>query len=280
VNAWQKIGQFFLTYRSVFAAMRRVRVWLPFVLYALIEVLLLTWVYFGVRPPFVDFFRGPLSFVVPSGFFHYPVHMLVLPQVFYRLLIPFGAVFESLLMAAATWVFVSYFQNRPLPGLSKALSEVKFGFGQFVLFWVISFALLYAYQYLADATLGGLWIGYARRRMAVEAVTVAGSVLMNCLVAYSTIVILAERSRVGSTLMISLRTFGRHFISTFLFVGISALIVYPMNFVLQQAGTWIGRFNPEVMVLVLGANILVGTLAAFLATGVLTLWYLLQRQPD
>jgi hypothetical protein len=260
--------------------MGRIRIWAPFLVYAVVQGLLLAWVFLGVRSPFADFFKGPLSFMVPPGFFSYPMHLLILPQVFYRILIPFGALLESLLMASATWIFVFYFQNRPLPGLRKALSDVKFGFGQFVVFWLISFLLLYAYQLAFDATLGGLWIGYGKRRMALEAANVAMAVLVNSLIAYATIIILAERTKLGGTLVRALRAFGRHFIATVLFVGFSSLLVYPVNFILQQAGSWISRFNPEVMLFIMGANILVGSLAAFLATGVLTLWYLLQRQPD
>jgi hypothetical protein len=279
LNVWQRINRFLLTYRTTFAAMGRGRVWVPFFCYFALQALVLAWVYLGVRPPMTDFFRLVLGFVVPDAYFHYPGHLALLPVVFYRLLIPFGLFGESLLMAAATWIFIRHFQKDALPGLGASIGQVRFGYPQFIILWLVGFGLLYAWQWGYQATLGDLWIGFQRRRMALEGVREFGKVAVNALFAYATVVILVERTRLGATLTRSVRTFGKHVIATLAFVGLSSLLVYPTNYVLQHADIWFGKFNPEVMVLILLANLLIGSVAAFLVTGVLTLWYLVERQP-
>lgn len=279
MNAWQRINQFLLTYRNAIAAMGRVRIWIPFVVYALIQLALLGLVYLGTRPPFVDFFRGPMNFVVPAGFFHYPTQFLTLPFVFYRLLIPLGAVGESLLMAAATWIFMRHFQSRALPGLGQALGDVRFGFLQFILFWILGAGLLFGWQFVFQATLGDMWVGFGKRRLALQMGNELMKVIFNGLLAYSTVIIIAERSSLWGTLLRSLRTFGRHATATIAFVALSSLLLFPTQYLIYNAGSWLGRFNPEVIVLVLVANVIVGSLSAFLVAGVLTLWYLLNRQP-
>lgn len=277
MNPWQKFVQFLLTFRHAFASMRRGRLWIPFLLYALVEVLLVAVVYFGVRPPLADFFAGPLSFMVPDAFFHYPAHLALLPAVFYRLLIPFGALLESLLIAAATLMFIRHIKRESVPATGSAVSEVKFGYWQFVIFWVLTFALLYAFQTLYGGATGQLWAGYAKRRAAVGVGEFIGSTFFNALLAYATAIIVYERTSLWRTLVRSLRVFFDSPVYTFCFVLFGSLLTYPLATIMGDAADWMGRFNPEVMLLLVFANIVLGVIASFVGAATLAFWYI-QRQ--
>ena len=278
MNPWQKLVQFFQTFGRAFAAMRRGRIWIPFLLYGIVEGLLLAFVYYGVRPPFTDFFAGPLSFLVPEPFFHYPVHLALIPAVFYRMLIPFGALLESLLLAAATLMFVQLIRGVEVPRWRDALAQVKANYLQFVIFWILSFLLIFAFQkYYALAT-ADLWVGYSKRRVMVDIADFCGSAMMNCLFAYSTAVIVVEGTNIAKTFTRSLRVFGGSLIYTMLFVIFGSILTYPFSYMMQNATDWMGRFNPEVMILLVAGNIVVGMIASFIGIATLTFWYVFRQE--
>jgi hypothetical protein len=279
VNPWQGVNRFLLTYREALAAMGRARIWTPFLLYLGVQAIVLGLLVLAVRPPFVDFFASLPRFVIPEPFFSYPLHFLLLPSVYFaKVSTPFGALIESLLVAAATVMFVRFFADRDtVPRLGRALTEVRHAYPLFVAFWVLNYLLLLGYGQLFDATLGDLWIGYGRRRMVLEAGRIGLSALINSFLAYSTVIIVTERTSFLQTLGRSLRFFGRHWLATFCFVVVASLLLWPLGKAMQQAPEWIGRFNPEVMLALVGASVLWGTIMTFVLTAVLCFWYLLHR---
>jgi len=278
VNPWQGINRFLLAYREALVAMTRRRTWSPFFTLFLVQIVLAVWLYLSVRPPFVDFLRAWPESVIPPQFFGYPLHMLLLPSVLYgRILVPFGALLESAMLAAATLVFIQFAQRQALPGLGAALRGIRFGYWQFVAFWVLNFALILGLRALFEMTVGDLWIGFARRRMALEAAQIGLSVVVNGLIAYSTVIIVTERTTFLQTLGRAVEFFGRHWFSTLCIVGFGTLILLPSNLLMQRAHEWIGRFNPEVMMAVLGFSMISAMLAYYLMASVLCFWYLMHR---
>lgn len=278
MNPWQGLNRFLLAIRESLAAMGRARIWVPFVVYLAVQCLLLVWLYYGVRPPWVDFLALLPDFVIPPEFFRYPLHFLLLPGVFFnRVLLPFGAFLEVLLLASATLMFAQYARREAIPTLAGAWRAVRSRYGQLIIFWILNYLLLLGYRELFDALLGDLWIGYGRRRMLVDALDVSGAVLVNAFLAYSTVIIVLEKTSFLATLRQTISAFGRHLIATFFIVLIGTLIVMPASKIMQQAPQWIGRFNPEVMLGVMGGAIVSGTIATFIMTAMLCFWYLLHR---
>jgi hypothetical protein len=278
VGLWQKFVYVFVAYIEAIKAMRRGRLWQPFLLYLLIEFSVVGLLYFGVRPGLAAVFSGPLSFAIPARFFHYPDHLLLLAPVTFRMLIPFGALLESLLVAAGTLMFVSHFQGQAIPSTAGSIAEVKPKYIQFVLFWLITFALLYGYQMLFGSLTKDLWTGFAKRRMAVEFADIGLSSVINALLAYTTVVIVIGRTSVAQTIQRALRMFRRNFFSTCTFVFVSTLLVFPLNATLRNAGGWMGRFNPEVLLLVVAGSLVAAAVSTFLLVGLLTFWYLQYRE--
>ena len=244
MNPWQGINRFLQTIWDAIRAAVRVRTWTPFLLYLLLQLIILVLLYFAVRPPLTDLTRALPEFVIPPGFFSYPLHLLLIPLVlFNRLFVPLGLFAESLLMAAATWIFVRFALRESLPGLRQAIADVRFGYLQFILFWLLTYVLLLGYQYLFDLSLGDLWIGSVRRRMALDLAGLGGAAALNSLLAYSTIVIILERTGFWGTLKGSLKAFGRHWLATLSIVGAGTLMLYPSSYLMQNAPDWIGRFS-------------------------------------
>lgn len=252
------------------------RTWFPFVIYMAVQGLMVAFLYFGVRPPLTDFLRGPLGLVIPAEFFSYPMHLLLLPSVLYsKMLLPLDALLQTWLLAGATALFVYRFRGEPLPALRTVLAEVSPIYIQLVLFWALNLVLVLGSRFLFDFAFGDLWIGFSRRRFALDLLQVGFTVLINGLLAYSTVVLVVRRSGFGSACLASVRIFGRHWLATFWFVAIGTLVTYPTTYLMQQAPGWIARFNPEVLIGIVGLSILSGGVAYYLMTSALTYWYLL-----
>ena len=94
---------------------------------------------------------------------------------------------------------------------------------------------------------------------------------------YSTAIIVTERTTFLQSLGRTVEFFGRHWLSTLCIVGFGTLILLPSNLLMQRAHEWIGRFNPEVMMAVLGFSMISTMLAYYLMASVLCFWYLMHR---
>jgi hypothetical protein len=278
VNPWQGLNRFLQVVWQSIRASARIKTWTPFLLYGFLQVVLAAWLYVSVRPPLTDFTHLLPQFVIPDGFFSYPVHLLYIPSVLYnKLMVPAGLFFESLLMAAATWVFVRYAMQKPLPGLSLSLTEVRFGYPQYILFWLLNYLLLLGYRYVFDLAFGDLWLGYERRRMLLDIANLGVGAALNALLAYATVIVVVERTAFGASLRRTLQAFGRHWFATLTIVVMGTLIVYPSGYLIQNAPKWIGRFNPEVTLAVLALSIVLGMLATYFMAASLCFWYLMHR---
>jgi hypothetical protein len=193
------------------------------------------------------------------------------------MMVPAGLLIESILMAAATWIFVCHAMQKPLPGFRLSIVEVKFGYAQYMLFWLLNYLLLLGYRYAFDQAFGDLWIGFARRRLLLDFANLGGGAALNALLAYATVIVVVERSAFSESLKRTLRAFGRHWLATLTIVGVGTLIVYPSGYLIQNAPKWLGRFNPEVMLAVLVLSIFLGVLATYFMAASLCFWYLMHR---
>jgi hypothetical protein len=279
MDSWRLLNQYLLVWGRAFQALARPRTWTPFGLWLLVQGALLWFLYAGVRPPIRHLLEALPGWIVPAGFFSYPTHLLLLPSVLYNRFLPVpGALVESLLNAAATWIFVRYALGQSPSGWRSAVSEVRQAYGQLVLLWILNYALLRGFMELSNLALGDLWLGFGRRRAALESVQFLAAAAVNSLLAYSTVVIVLERSGTARTLRLAWRTLLRHPLSTWVTVVVGMLLTVPFSLVLGSAPEWIGRFHPEVVLLVTGASLLAGTLASYLVVAVLTFWYALHRR--
>ena len=280
MSSWQLLNHYLHTWGRAFAAMLRVLTWTPFVVLLLVQLALVALLYFGVRPPLSGVLRSLPDWFLPASFFDYPSHLLLLPSVLYNRLLPIVGLFlESLLQAAATWIFVRHARSQSLPGLGPAISEVKWGYGQFLLFSLLNFLLLRGYGELLSWAIGDFWAGYSRRQIALEFLQTVVGAALNSVLAYCTVVIVVERTRPLATLALSLRTAFRRGFATWATVFAGTILTWPFSLMLTRAPEWIGRFNPEVVVLLTVLSLMATTVASYLVTSVLTTWYLLHRRP-
>lgn len=278
MNSWQRLNQYLLVVSKAFGATLRMGTWTPFLLYLLVQALLACVLYFGVRPPLGNILRALPDAWVPAEFFSYPMHLLLLPSVLYnRAMLPAGLLLESLLQAAATWMFVKYALGERLPGLRAAVADVRFGYWQFVIIWLLNYALLRGSNELFNLAFEDLWIGFARRRAALDLVHFAVGSVFNSLLAYATVIIVVERTSLANTLRGALRAFARYWLATLVAVLAGTLLTVPLGRLLESSPTWIGKFNPEVILAITGLTLVVGAVASYLVTAILTFWYVASR---
>jgi len=280
MNSWQLLNHYLHTWGRAISAMFRALTWTPFLVILCVQLALVALLYFGVRPPLAGVLRVLPDWLVPEAFFGYPTHLLLLPSVLYNRLMPIPGLFlESLLQASATWIFVRHARSQSLPRLGSATSEVNWGYVQFVLFWLLNYLLLRGFGELFGWATDNLWLGYSRRRAGLEFAEMVFGAAVNSILAYSTVVIVLERTSPLATLRLALRTAVRSGLATWTTVVAGTLLTWPFSLLLARSPEWVGRFNPEVVVLITVLSLVASMVASYLVISVLTFWYLLHRRP-
>lgn len=281
MNSWQLLNQYLFQWGRALGAMFRPRTWTPWLVLLLIQGALLSLLYFGARPPLDAMLRWMPGWILPAGFFDYPTHFLLMPAVLYNRLLPIaGLLVESLLQAAATLTFIRYARGQSLPGLGEAVSEVRANYLQLALFWLMNHLLLRGFSELFNLTVGDLWTGYARRRFLLEVVQFLCTAAVNSVLAYTTVVIVLERTAPGATLRQALRTFVRHPLATWMTVVAGTLLTVPFSMALSSSSQWVRDFHPEVVAFVLAGSLVASIFASYLVVAVLTSWYLVHRRSN
>jgi len=276
----QKINLFFSIYLAGLKSFKKPLLWLPFLLYALAQLLLLlALVYF--YSPLISFAFVPMIKRFMGEFvLHYPVYFLFLPKIFSRANLLLGGIFGIITIGWATYLFFSYFlQDKRIElaeGLKVVFSKYLFLLG----IWVIETAVLLGWFFFISRVGRGFLEGSFKRELAFEILSLGSGVLFYGLFAFTIPAIILSGRNIISALGLSVSIYKRNFFSTYFFVLLPNLLSLPFTFLNRRAAFLISKFNPEIIFLILVFGIAISMIAIYILISTLTRFYLYDQGLD
>jgi len=261
--AWQSLGH-------ALRQMRRLVLWLPWLLLGLLQAGALAALCFAAHPwlspvlaPLVVRMAGP-------GALHYPDLYLALPGIYARIDLVLAALPGALVLGASTALFRDVFLARtPRPGaalglaLRRALTLIAVG---------LPYQLLAAgWAVLIATTIGGRpgIVGRAAYLLAL-----GGSVLLQALFLYVSAFVVVEGRGIRGTFA-SLPHGWRHgFWAAFVLGVLLLLPLLPLNLLSGASHVIASRGRPELLAAMSFAQIAIALAAGFLLSGAATLVFL------
>ena len=280
MNFLEKINLFFSVYLAGLKSFKKPLLWLPFVLYALIQILLLLALVNFYSPLLSLTFIPLIKKFIGEFALHYPAYFLFLPKIFSRANLLLGGIIGSFTIGWGTYLFFSHFlpDNR-----IKVAEGVKVSFSKYLLLlgvWAIETIVLLGWFFLISRVGRGFLGGSFKRELAFELLSLGSGLIFYGLFAFTISAIILSGRNIISALGLSISIYKRNFFSTYLFVLLPNLLTLPFTFLNRRAIYLISKFNPEIVFLILVLEIFVSMIANYVLISTLTRFYLYDQGMD
>jgi hypothetical protein len=275
MSTLERINLFLGLYFEVFKSLRKALLVLPFLIYALLQLILVLKLYFFNLPVFSWIFFPIFKFFWGDYLLHYPDYFVFFPKIFSRFNLIMSGVIGIVLNGAAIFLFASFFRGEKAylsAGIKKGISK----YGWLFLGWLLQTLVLFAVIYLPSRSLSFLVESRASEFLFDFSLLLLG-VLFSCLFAYMQVGIILEHKTIFPAIFQSFSIFRKNFFTTFFLILLPNLLVLPFNFLNRRSDFLIIKFNPEFIVYLQVFSIIIALFTNFFLVGTVTRFYLWQQ---
>lgn len=260
-----------------FKSMKNVMTFVPFLLYAILQVLLL----FSLA----NFSQGPLSKllapIIHSLFgepaLHYPNFYLILSPFYSQINIVLSGLIGIMVIGVATYLFAGTF-NGEKHGFGQSVKMTLPKYGLLFVIWIIETALTLLMIIGIPQLLKSFLQPDYRLGQIFEMIGLLFAILTASVFAFTTVLIILERQKLFKAIAKTVLIFKRNAVTTFFLVAVPTLIYFPINYLTRKAPVLITKHSPEIIVTILAAGIFVSMIASYFQIGAITRFYLLLNQ--
>ncbi|UCD94709.1 MAG: hypothetical protein JSU69_01265 [Candidatus Zixiibacteriota bacterium] len=255
-------------YLAALKSVGRFRLWLPFFLYAVLQIVLLLLCVSYVNPRLYPVLSPLVSLLGQRNaemFGHYPELYLLLPYVFQWGKLFLSIIFEGLAIGLTSALFVIAFHSKGRPRLK--LSPVFARWPQLLITWAVITGVIYLVNWLVPEIFSEYLQGSPRRVVIFEMVMRIIGVIIYAVFVYAVPAIIVRGEGIVRALKTSVSYFAGHPFFTFLLVLIPFLFTLPTTYLSAKAGIVVTKFSPELMFYILLGAIIVDMVINFVLTG-------------
>ena len=272
MNLLARINRFVLTYLEVFKSFKRFSLWMPFLVYALLQIVVLSLLVCFASPPLSTVLVPIFKKAYGEAVLHYPLFFIFLPTIFSTTSVIIGLVFGVVLDGAAVYMFCSHFSGKRVSfasGFRSALSKywmlLLLGVLKLPVIWIMKIP----FWLLKDVAAGS-----PKREFALGIGCIALGVIYTGVFVYATPEVIWRNRKIFEAIGSAWKIFSRSFVSTFLFIFVPLMINLPVNFLKGQSRVLIARFNPEVIAWIVVLGVALSILINYLSLGTISRFYL------
>lgn len=243
------------------------KLWLPFLITALFEALLVGGVWLAPHPPFAKFFAPPIRYFFGDRLLHYPLHLwFVYHAMQYTHLVAAtlaGAFFTGIACAMVQQAH----QNAPI-SLREALVSKKVSYGHLVVLWLIAWGV-------ANGAMKALAISLKGPQLLLWS-NVAALLFLQVLFIYTIPAAVFDRLPWWKALFRGLRETWRHPFSTLIIVAIPSAVAIAFSTTMPSGRVlqWMMRLTPELAIPLAVARLIVWVVIdAWMTISIANLWY-------
>ncbi len=254
--------------------MFRPRLWLPFLLYAILSLVVL-WVF---SKPFMPVL-GPIvanisEFIAGSErVLHYPDNFIMLPMTYGWASIVLSVFIEVLLVGAAFIMFAGYYQAEPA-GFGGAVGAAARKYLQIFLLWIILSAIFILLLSFVPRLFESLIEGSRKRALVFNVgLKMSAGVIVTAMLMYVLPAILIDGERFFAAIRISIKTFFKNVISSYVIAAVPVLISLPFSSALDFPLAITTKFSPELVLYTLAGGVIANMIASFVFVSTVLRFY-------
>ncbi len=283
------MGQQAKAYRTSIKSLKNhPALFLPFLIFAILEVIVLVIIYLAPRMP-LKLILGPLiSTFWGERFLHYPANFLLLPKIASLSRMGLAVIFSSLLSGVAVALVFAVHNKKQIKFKEAFKSALKKYSSLFIV--VLIFTLLFyflvklviivlvSYFMAGHSRLlflkPGIWMGPI-----LSAINFMLALLIQSAFVYAIPLLIIEKQKLIRAIIGSFLLFKKLFIPTFILVGLPMLVYIPIIVLNSKTAFLIDKVFPEFILLVSFLSIIISSLVIdTIVTVSTTFLYLINRE--
>lgn len=262
-----KTNRFLSLYLDVFKAIARPMTWFPFLIYAIMQFLMLVVLENYVHPSIYPILR-PLVALLGEGradfFGHYPELYLLLPTVYQWGKLIIGVIFEGFFIGISSVYFMRLFRRRKAnTGISPALKN----WPSLLVVWTVITGLLLVINFYLPDLFGDILFKSPRRMMIFEVFMRILTVAVYSVFIYAVPAIIVYRNGLFGAFKTTFRFFAHNPFFTFFLAMVPFLFSIPISYATNNVTTIVDKFTPELVFYILTAGIVIDFLINYFITG-------------
>ncbi len=251
-------------WRGAFAVFGRPAIWLPFLIVAVFQFLVLLLLTQFHHKPLLPLALPLVRLLGGEGATHYPNLFYALPTMFFRANLAIDAVIAALAGGAATVLFARAFGfeqvQRPWTRAFKTAHWL-------ILSSVVLLAIIFASSRLESLIPRQAYLSDPMIRWGTRAAMLGVFVLLQSFLIYMTAWIVLMGQNFFTALRDSIRVTAHTFIPTVLVVGLAAVIFYPFSYLSSRVDLIVNKLSPELVAGLLSLQIVFQILITFILVG-------------
>jgi hypothetical protein len=271
MNLYRSFGIVGRAWRSVFPAVARPALWVPFLTIAAVQGAALALLVSFHQPSLQSLGVPLVRLLGGDDAVHYPALFVRLPLMYSRADMVLSVLVGSLAYGAATLLFARRFGFEDGEAATRAALRRA---PALFLITAITVLALWGLGKVVELVPRDLLLGNRLVRWGTRGGFLCSQILIQSLMAYGTAWVMLEGHSAFPALRDSVRVTVRTFLPTVLLVAIPLLLLYPLNYLAQRVDLVVLKLRPEGIIWVLSAYIASVTLFGFFLVGALTRLFL------
>ncbi|OGX18877.1 MAG: hypothetical protein A3I71_04720 [Omnitrophica WOR_2 bacterium RIFCSPLOWO2_02_FULL_63_16] len=243
------------------------RLFLPFVLTAFVELLLIGGVWLAPHQPFAKILAPPIRYFFGDRTLHYPWHLWFLYHAMQQTSVVAATLVGAFMTGIACVMVRQIHEGQPL-SFRAALAGRHVRYGRLVLLWLIAWAVTHGTMLLVVRATPAL--------RAAPWIQVGSLLALQALFIYLIPAAVFNGSPWWKAILQGIRETLRHPVSTLALLGAasSGLIAFSIGVPETRLAQWMVRFEPELALAAVGGRLLLFALTdAVLTVGMAHLWW-------
>lgn len=256
-----------------FKSMRNLKTFVPFFLYAILQIFLVYALVNFSHSPFSNLLIPIIRKFFGEPALHYPNFFYIMAPLYNQINLLISGLLGIIVIGVATHLFGVKIREDKL-SLSNALKATMPKYGVLLIIWIIESALTLAMIIGVPQVLNNLLQpDYTLSRI----INLAGFLLgigVASVFAYTTMLIVLDDQKLIHTISQTFLIFKKNMFTSFLLVAVPTFFYFPISYILKETDLLISKFSPEIVVVVLGTGIFISFLSSYFQIGTITQFYI------
>ncbi len=267
----QSLGIAAWALRSVAALLARPIIWVPFILVAGVQALVLILLIWFHSPALQAVGLPLVRLLGGENATHYPMLFYSLPTMFFRVNLAIAVLVTSIAGGAATLLFARGFG---LDGVRTAWRDALRRAPALMIATLVMVAIIIGIAGLAGLVPREMYLNNAVVRWVTRGGTLLLFVVVQSLFAYATPWIVLRGHSAWPAIRDSVRVTGRTLLPTLVVVGVPAVLIFPLSYASGRVDLIAEKLKPEIVGGLLGMEVTAQLVLTFLLVGAVTRLFL------
>lgn len=256
--------------------MKQGKIFLLFLGYAALQIVFIFVLMFYAYPPFSSFLIPVMQKFFGEPALHYPNNFLVLPTMFFWVNLLLSGFVGIVLVGSTTHLFSNNYAQKSV-NVGNGLRTILPSYSILFVVWLVETVMLLGVFLGVPLLLGKIAFFANRGNLTTQLVTSFVAISVGALFVYTTALIVLEKRGPLNAIARSLSLFAKYPVITILLIAVPNFMRMPVDLLSGKTQFLIGKFNPEMVGIVLILSILISVFANFFLVGTVTRYFLFLR---